>query len=68
MLALTELYFMNKDFGELLLLFQAAGTQVEMNGIVELSAWLRILRLRLQVFVWFIIIFFSCKFVRLSLL
>lgn len=38
MLALTELYFMNKDFGELLLLFQAAGTQVEMNGIVELSA------------------------------
>ncbi len=68
MLALTELYFMNKDFGELLLLCQAAGTQVEMNGIVELSAWLRILRLRLQVFVWFIYLFFSCKFVRLSLL
>ncbi len=48
LLALTELYFMYKDFGELLVLCQAAGTQVEMNGIAELSAWLR-----LQVFVWF---------------
>lgn len=44
MLALTELFFMNKDFGGLLLLIQAAGTQVEMKGIVELSAnWLRML-------------------------